>query len=279
MYGDRLERHMKTIGCIGVGNMGGAICTAICKKNSGQVLVCDLDAAKTAHFTETYGAAAVDSRTVAEVADCIVLGIKPQYLDSVLAEFRDVLALRIKKGERPIVITMAAGITMAHIREALDCAALPVIRIMPNIPVSVGCGMILYACTDNVTAEETAAFLELFSLAGILDPLPENLIDAGTAVSGCGPAFLCLVLEAMADGGVACGLPRQKAMLYAAQTLYGTAASLMETGKHPAVCKDEVCSPGGSTIAGVRAMEEHGVRAGMMAAVVAAYEKNLGLKK
>ncbi len=271
---------MKTIGCIGVGNMGGAICTAICKRASGdRILVCDVDGAKTAYFAQTYGATVTDSRTLAAEADFVILGIKPQYMDAVLAEFRDILALRVKKGERPVCVTMAAGLTTESIRQSIGCATLPVIRIMPNIPASVGQGMILYTCTDNVTEGEKAAFLDMLSLAGMLDPLPEQLIDAGTAVSGCGPAFLCLVLEAMADGGVACGLPRQKAMLYAAQTLFGTAATLLETGKHPAVFKDEVCSPGGSTIAGVRAMEEAGVRAGMMEAVLAAYRKNLDLKK
>ncbi len=271
---------MKTIGCIGVGNMGGAICTAICKKALGdRVLVCDKDNTKTAYFANQYGATVTDSRTIAAEADVIILGIKPQYMDTVIGEFRDVLALRVKKGERPLCITMAAGLTMESIRDSVGCATLPVIRIMPNIPAAVGQGMILYTYTDNVTEGDISAFLELFSLAGVLDYLPENLIDAGTAVSGCGPAFLCLVLEAMADGGVACGLPRQKAMLYAAQTLFGTAATLLETGKHPAVFKDEVCSPGGSTIAGVRAMEEKGVRAGMMEAVVAAYQKNLALQK
>ncbi|MBQ3592423.1 MAG: pyrroline-5-carboxylate reductase, partial [Clostridia bacterium] len=143
----------------------------------------------------------------------------------------------------------------------------------------VGQGMIMYTGAEDVTEEELTLFTELLAPAGMLDRLPENLIDAGTAVSGCGPAFLCLLLEAMADGGVACGLPRQKAIAYAAQTMLGTAQTLLETGKHPGVFKDEVTSPGGSTIAGVRAMEQEGVRAAMMDAVIAAYERNLELGK
>ncbi|MBQ8641165.1 MAG: pyrroline-5-carboxylate reductase [Clostridia bacterium] len=270
---------MKTIGCIGIGNMGGAICSAICRKYPDEtILVCDMDAAKTADFREKYGCESADSRTLAARAEYIVLGIKPQYMTSVLDEIRDVLAARIQAGERPVIVTMAAGLTMQWFRDTLGCD-LPVIRIMPNIPASVGQGMIMYACTEDVTEAEKAEFLDMLSLAGLLDALPENLIDAGTAVSGCGPAFLCLIMEAMADGGVACGLPRQKAMMYAAQTLLGTAEVLMKTGKHPGVFKDEVTSPGGSTIAGVRAMEDAGVRAGMMEAVIAACRRNLELGK
>lgn len=270
---------MKKIGCIGIGNMGGAVCSAICRKISGEnVLVCDADPVKTADFQEKYGCKPADSCTLADNADCIVLGIKPQYMASVLDEIREVLAKRVDAGERVVLITMAAGLTTVWFRETLGLE-IPVIRIMPNIPVSVGQGMIMYTCTADVTAEEKAAFLEILSLAGTLDELPENLIDAGTAVSGCGPAFLCLVLEAMADGGVACGLPRQKALQYAAQTMIGTAETLLETGKHPGVFKDEVTSPGGSTIAGVKAMEDGGVRAAMMEAVMAAYRRNLELGK
>lgn len=267
------------IGCIGVGNMGGAICSAICKAVSGtSVLVCDMDAGKTADFQAKYGCTPADSRTLAAEADWIVLGIKPQYMEAVLAEFWDVLAARSASRSRVVLVTMAAGLTMARIREMVGID-LPVIRIMPNIPAAVGQGMIMYTCTEDVTAAEKAAFTEMMACAGTLDALPENLIDAGTAVSGCGPAFLCLIMEAMADAGVACGLPRQKAMLYAEQTMMGTAAALLETGKHPAVFKDEVTSPGGSTIAGVKAMEDAGVRAGMMEAVLAAYRRNLELGK
>ncbi|MBE6614839.1 MAG: pyrroline-5-carboxylate reductase [Ruminococcaceae bacterium] len=270
---------MKKIGCIGIGNMGGAVCSAICRKYPEEtVLVCDMDSAKTADFREKYGCESVDSRTLAAQADYIFLGIKPQYMTDVLTEIRDVLAARLDAGERPVIVTMAAGLTMQWFRDVL-ALEMPVIRIMPNIPVSVGQGMIMYTCTEDVTEADKAEFLDRMALAGILDALPENLIDAGTAVSGCGPAFLCLILEAMADGGVACGLPRQKAMQYAAQTLLGTASVLLETGKHPGVFKDEVTSPGGSTIAGVKAMEDAGVRAGMMEAVMAAYRKNLELGK
>ena len=115
--------------------------------------------------------------------------------------------------------------------------------------------------------------------AGLLDRLEERLIDAGSAVAGCGPAFLSLFLEALADGGVSCGLPRQKALVYAAKMAEGTARLMLETGQHPGVMKDAVCSPAGSTIAGVRALEQHGFRAAAMDAVISAMERNRDLGK
>ena len=121
-------------------------------------------------------------------------------------------------------------------------------------------------------------FTSALSGAGVLDRLEERLIDAGSAVAGCGPAFACLLLEALADGGVSCGLPRQKALLYAAQMLKGTAALQLATGSHPGALKDAVCSPGGATIQGVRVLEEGGFRAAAMEAVISAYEKTLKLR-
>ena len=153
----------------------------------------------------------------------------------------------------------------------------PVIRIMPNTPCAVGSGVILYDANEQVTPEELEKFATAMSGAGLLDRLEERLIDAGSAVAGCGPAFACLFLEALADGGVACGLPRQKAVVYAAQMLKGTASLLLETGQHPGAMKDAVCSPGGSTIAGVRKLEENGFRGAAMDAVIAALERTAEL--
>lgn len=139
--------------------------------------------------------------------------------------------------------------------------------------------MVLCDANEQVTAEELDTFMENMSGAGVIDRLEERLIDAGSAVSGCGPAFVCLLLEALADGGVACGLPRQKAMLYAAQMVKGTAALQLSAGDHPGAMKDAVCSPGGSTIAGVRVLEERGFRGAAMDAVIAAVEKTKKLGK
>ena len=138
--------------------------------------------------------------------------------------------------------------------------------------------MILYTVGKGVNAPERKAFLADMAAAGRFSELPEHLMDAGSAVSGCGPAFADLFLEALADGGVACGLPRTQAMELAAQMLSGSAKLVLESGKHPGALKDAVCSPGGTTIQGVRVLEQNGFRSAVMEAVIAAYEKNFDLK-
>ena len=130
-----------------------------------------------------------------------------------------------------------------------------------------------------LTAEEEQEFLKLMAPAGRLDAVPEALIDAASCVSGCGPAWVYQFIEALADGGVACGLPRAKAQRYAAQTLVGAAKLVLESGDHPGALKDAVCSPGGSTIQGVRALEQNGFRSAVVEAVIAAYEKTVALGK
>ena len=148
---------------------------------------------------------------------------------------------------------------------------------MPNMPASVGEGMILYDVNDLVTDQMIVEFLEIMAKAGKLDNLPEYLIDAGSAVSGCGPAFAFMFAEALADAGVECGLPRDKAILYAAQMLKGSAELLLHESK-PGELKDRVCSPGGTTIAGVHALENGAFRAAAMNAVTSAYKRTLELK-
>ncbi len=253
--------------------MGGALISAVAKTlESSNILVCDLDEAKTAFYQKTLG---VLPATLARIALCdyIVLGVKPQ----VMAETLSALSVHLAKREGYTLISMAAGVSLASLRDMLGIKA-PVIRIMPNTPASVGEGMILYTAAD-VSADAEDFFLHAFSAAGKLDKLDEKFIDAASALSGCGPAFVCLFAEALADGGVLCGLPRDKANLYAAQTLLGTAKLLLESGKHPGVLKDAVCSPGGTTIEGVRALEEGALRGTVMDAVAAAYEKTLALGK
>ena len=148
-----------------------------------------------------------------------------------------------------------------------------IIRILPNTACAVGQGVVLYCANGNVTDGDLAAFCALMAAAGIVDPISEALIDAGCAITGCGPAFAYMFIEALADGGVKCGLPRAKAIRYAAQMLAGSAEMVLQSGKHPEQLKDEVCSPGGSTIAGVDALEQHGFRGSCIAAVDAAFEK------
>ena len=171
---------------------------------------------------------------------------------------------------------MAAGLSIAAICSFAG-ANLPTVRIMPNTPAMLGEGMILYTTAD-VSAADKQTFLESFKAAGKFDEIPEEKIDAASALSGCGPAYVYAFAEALADGAVECGVPRDKAALYAAQTLLGAAKMLLEFG-HPADLKDAVCSPGGTTIAGVHALENGGFRGATMDAVMEAYKRTLELKK
>lgn len=264
---------MYKIGFIGCGNMGGALVTAAAKTVAGgDIAVCDYDQKKAEAFANKYGANAVTGKEIAANAQFIVLGVKPQVMGDTIAEFADVLRTR----EDVTVVTMAAGVSISAIRGYIG-KDVPVIRIMPNTPVSLGAGMVLYATAD-LAKEQENAFLQAFAHAGLFDKIPEEKIDAGSALSGCGPAFVYAFAEALADGGVECGVPRDKAALYAAQTLLGAAQMLLEYG-HPADLKDAVCSPGGTTIAGIHALEDAGFRGATMSAVTAAYKRTLELKK
>ena len=258
-----------TIGFIGCGNMGGALLRAVCKSVAPEnVLAFDLDASKVNALVRECGVTVTDVETLLSKADYVVFGVKPQVLAETLVFAKDSLDKREKK---PVLISMAAGVSIDKI-----CAAVgeyPVIRIMPNTPASVGEGVILWDARGT-TADEESLFAQAFSAAGLLDRLDEKYIDAASALSGCGPAFVCLFAEALADGAVACGLPRKNADLYAAQTLLGTAKLILESGKHPGVLKDAVCSPGGTTIEGVRVLEERGFRSAVIEAAHAATEKS-----
>ena len=263
-----------TIGFIGTGNMGGALATAAAKAlDPIRIYLSNKTAAKAQALADRLGCNAVSVTAVAENCGLIFLGVKPQMMAELLSDIAPILK---KRAADFVLVSMAAGLTMAQLRQMAG-GDYPVIRIMPNTPVAAGQGVILYDATENVTAGALDAFRGAMACAGLLDHLPEELMDAGSAVAGCGPAFACLFLEALADGGVACGLPRAKAMQYAAQMLLGTAALAMESGQHPAQLKDAVCSPGGSTIAGVRALERAGFRAAAMEAVDAAFHRTQAL--
>lgn len=265
-----------TFGFIGTGNMGSALVRAAAKAmDTENIILADQCAEKAAALAKEIGCTSTDVKTLAQNSYFIFLGVKPQVMEAMLADIALVLA---ERKDRFVLVSMAAGLSIADIRRMAK-KDYPVIRIMPNIPASVGGGVILFDSTDNVSAEEVSVFQNNMRFAGLVDPLPEKLIDAGSALSGCGPAFVCLFVEALADGAVACGLPRDKALAYAAQTLAGTANMLLKSGMHPGQLKDAVCSPGGTTIAGVKAMEESGFRAGAMDAVLAAYQRTLELGK
>ena len=255
--------------------MGSALARVAAKGAAGApVYLANRTREKARKLAQELDCRVADNETVAQCCDLIFLGVKPQMMAGLLSELGPVLR---ERSDRFVLVTMAAGLSIAAIRQMAG-ADWPVIRIMPNTPASIGEGMILY-CAEGATEEEVSAFTGLMQGAGSLDPLPEGLIDAGSAVSGCGPAFVYPFIEALADGAVACGLPRDKAQHYAAQTLVGAAKLVLESGSHPGALKDAVCSPGGSTIQGVRALEQSGFRSAVMEAVIAAYQKTLDLGK
>ena len=263
-------------GFIGTGNMGGALATAVAKKIGGEnVFLADLCKDKAGQLAANIGANVSDNRKTAECCDYIFLGVKPQMMADMLSEIQDIL--RSRKNEI-LLVSMAAGLSTEKIC-AMAGIELPVVRIMPNTPVSVGCGVVLYCANSLVTETQCRMVAAMLSEAGYVDSIDEKLIDAASAVSGCGPAFVYIFAESLADGAVACGLPRAKAIAYAAKMIEGSAKLLFESGKHPGELKDNVCSPGGSTIQGVKALEDGGFRGDVMEAVAAAYKKTVNLGK
>lgn len=267
---------MMTFGFIGTGNMGGAVAKAVAKAaKKEQILLSNRTPEKAQVLAKELGCEVRDNLFLAQNCDFLFLGVKPQMMGQLLADLAPVLAKR----EAPaVLVSMAAGLTMKTVQKMAG-GNYPVIRIMPNTPVSVGQGVVLYDATENVSDRMLETFTASMKNAGLVDRLPESLIDAGSAVAGCGPAFAAMFMQALADGGVKCGLPRQKALLYAAQMLQGSAKLLQESGQHPGQMKDAVCSPGGSTIAGVKALEQGAFPGTVMDAVEKAYLRTKELGK
>lgn len=257
---------MKKIGFIGCGNMGGALAGAV--KNTGkyQLYICDVNTNRAADLAEELNAQVKDAKTIIAECDYVFMGVKPQVLAAAFEEIKGALAAR----SDIIIVSMAAGVSIDTIKALSEKNS--IIRIMPNIPVSVGEGVVL-AASENVCAAARDEFADIMSKAGVFDWIDEKLIDAASAVSGCGPAFVYMFLEALADGAVACGLPRDKALTYAAGTIKGSAETYLETRLHPERLKDSVCSPAGSTIMGVKALEDGGFRSAAMNAVIESYKR------
>ncbi len=255
------------IGFIGAGNMGGALARAVSKISETNIYIYDYNEEKSASLSAEIGAKVSDSFKIASECDFIFLGVKPNVLPSVI----DVIKPYLAENTSGILVSMAAGVTLEKIASSLG--GYPTIRIMPNTPAAVGMGMISYCHNTAVTDDAIENFKAIMKEAGSLMLLEERLIDAATAVAGCGPAFVYMFAEALADGGVECGLPRECAIQLAAETIKGAAEMILKTGKHPGQLKDDVCSPGGSTIAGVHALEKGSFRADAIGAVTAAFEK------
>ena len=212
------------------------------------------------------------NRECAKAVKYLILAVKPQYFDAVFSEIRDVVT------PEQVVISLAPGVTISNITERLG-GNVRVARAMPNTPAMLGEGMTGISCGEgSCTEEEKETVRDIFSSCGRVEMVEERLMDAVGCVSGSSPAFVYMFIEALADGGVKYGLPRKTAYAMAAQTVLGSAKMILETGKHPGQLKDEVCSPGGTTIAGVSALEEHGLRNALIKAADACYEKTQSMK-
>lgn len=273
---------MKKAAFIGVGNMGEALARAACRAvGADQVVLANRTRAKAEALAAELGCTAAKNNAEAlREAQYIFLCVKPGGMRMLLGELDRALD-SCRDGEARVFISVAAGVKLKTIREYLkgSGSAVPLLRIMPNTCVAIGQGMTALCAAENVDEVHIRGVEELLSATGRVDRLPEKQMDQFTAVAGCGPAYVYPYIEALADGGVAAGLSRKQALEYAAQTVLGAAAMVLESGRHPGQLKDEVCSPGGSTIAGVAELERHGLRAAALDAVLAAYRKNQELGK
>lgn len=260
-------------GFLGAGNMGGALAQAAIRVVGAErvILTCK-SAAHTRAAAERLGCASGSVEQIVQNSRFVFLGIKPQMLE----EFAPALSQALS-GAPCVLVSMLAGVSTARLEALFPKTR--VLRILPNTPCAVGEGMTLLCRGSRAEEADAAGLRALLAASGRIDEIPETQIDAAGTLAGCGPAFAYMFAQALADGGVECGLPRAKAAEYAAQMLLGSAKLLLTGGKHPENCKDDVCSPGGSTIAGVHALERAGFRAACMDAVCAACARTGQLAK
>ncbi len=257
-------------GFIGCGNMGGALIRAAAKQTK-DIMIADFDEQKAKTLANKLSICVGDNKTIASQCDRIFLGVKPQVMAEMLGEIKEILVQK-----KPTLISMAAGLTTQKIKEF--AGDIPVIRIMPNTPVSVGSGVILY-CSNGVQDEIVKDFINDMKYSGRLYPIDEALIDAGCSVSGCGPAFMYTFASAVAKGGVECGLSQPQAIEFAAATMMGAAQMLLTANKTPDELTDAVCSKGGSTIEGVTVLKNSEFENIVVDCIKASYKRNKELGK
>lgn len=279
------------IGCIGCGMMGGALIKAIAKKVGGEkILLSDGDVEKAKSLALELGAKfATSNAQIIENCSHIILAVKPAFFSSVLEQIKDSYN-NIAKSEQknlPVIISIMAGLSIEKIEQMSIQAGISgglqnILRLMPNLPATVNEGMIALCTKENVSSEiskEVEFVKEILSCAGKVEQVSEKLMDVVTAVSGSGPAYGFMFIEALADAAVLLGMPRSQAYIYASQTLKGAAQMVLETSEHPAKLKDAVCSTGGTTIQAVKSLEEKGFRSAVISAVESAYNKSVDLGK
>ena len=258
------------IGFIGSGNMASAIIGGVLKKGLMKVdeIICSDLSKDSREKIETLYKITVtkDNLEVVKKSEIIVLAVKPQFYELVIREIKG----EIRPEQR--IITIAPGKTIAWLEEQFE-KTVKLVRTMPNTPAMVLEGMTGVCKNDNVTEEELEEILEILSAFGKAEVVSENLLDVVVSVSGSSPAYVYILIEAMADAAVADGMPRDKAYQFAAQAVYGSAKMVLETGKHPGELKDMVCSPAGTTIEAVRVLEERGFRSAVIEAMKACVEK------
>ncbi len=272
---------MKQAAFIGAGNMGAALAQGACRAlGPEQILVCDHIPAKAAALAEKLGCtAAEDNPAAVREAQYIFLCVKPHLLADVLKDLCPTLEACRKAGEEKVLVSIAAGVQTKTLQEYVSTLSsqIPILRVMPNTCAAIGQGMLALTAPAGTPEPYWTGVEAILAQSGRVERIEEHLMDQFTAVAGCGPAYVYQLIEALADGGVLVGLPRPQAQVYAAQMVLGAAAMVLETGEHPGALKDAVCSPGGSTIAGVAALEAGGFRTAAIQAVEAAYRKNIEL--
>jgi pyrroline-5-carboxylate reductase len=255
------------VGFVGAGKMATALARgwkAAGLLKSDQIRASDpLPEARAAFEREVGSATTENNRQLVEQSDVLIVAVKPQTLAAAMAEIGPALTPRV------LVVSIVAGATLAQLSRGLG-AKVRLIRVMPNTPSLVGACAAAFAAADTATAADQDLVEAMFRAVGVAHRVPEKLLDAVTGLSGSGPAFVAIMIEALSDGGVRMGLPRDVAAALAAQTVLGTAKMVLDAGVHPGVLKDMVASPGGTTIAGLHALERGGVRAALMNAVEAA---------
>lgn len=257
------------IAIIGVGKMGEALLSGLLRAGHqpGQVAVVTRRRARGEELAAKYGVPVISAEDAAKNADTLVIAVKPQDMGRALAEIAGPV------GSSQLVISVAAGITTAFIERSLGAAQVPVVRAMPNTPALVDEAMSVISPGAFATEGHLAHTAELLSPVGKVLRLPESQQDAATALSGSGPAYVYYLAEALVDAGVMLGMPRGAALDLVTQAVYGAATMLRDSGEHPVILREAVTSPGGTTVAAIRELEKHGVRAAFMAAIEAARDR------
>lgn len=262
------------LGFIGTGNMASAIMGGIIKNqlmSADEIIGADLFERGRERVKEEFGIhITADNNEVVEKADVIILSVKPQFYEEVICEIRDMI-----RAEQ-IVITIAPGKTLAWLNEKFG-KEVKIVRTMPNTPALVGAGMTAMCPNEFMTEEEISYVRTLLESFGKVEIVPERLMDTVVSISGSSPAYVFMMIEAMADAAVSGGMSRTQAYQFAAQAVLGSAKMVLETGKHPGELKDMVCSPGGTTIEAVRTLEEYGFRRSVIEAMKACEEKSKGM--